>query len=104
MPIQRLSEQTLGLIGFGFISRAVASRAIALGMQVLAYSRHPDRNLGDRLGVRFADLEELLQQSDYVSLHTPLTEKTRHFMNGERNRFDEAGGRTREHSQGCTRE
>ncbi len=84
VPIHRLSEQTLGLIGFGFISRAVASRAIALDMQVVAYARHPDQNLADRLGVRLVGLEELLQQSDYVSLHTPLTEKTRHFMNAER--------------------
>ena len=84
VPIHRLSEQTLGLIGFGFISRAVASRAIALGMQVLAYSRRPDQSLADRLGVRLVGLEELLQQSDYVSLHTPLTENTRHFMNAER--------------------
>ncbi len=84
VPIHRLSEQTLGLIGFGFISKAVASRAIALGMRVLAYTGHPDQKLGGRLGIRFADLEELLGRSDYVSLHTPLTEKTRHFMNGER--------------------
>ena len=81
VPIHRLSEQTLGLIGFGFIGRAVARRATAFGMEVLVYSRHPDQNLADRAGIRFANLDEVLKRSDFVSLHIPLTDQTRHFMN-----------------------
>ena len=84
VPIHRLSDQTLGLIGFGFISQAVVCRAKAFGMEVLAYSRHPDQSLADRLGVRIAGLNGILQQADFVSLHIPLTDLTRHFMNGER--------------------
>jgi glyoxylate reductase len=64
--------QTLGIVGFGRIGRAVAERASGFAMTVL-HSRRP----GDDGG---SPLEELLERSDFVSLHTPLTPETRHLI------------------------
>jgi D-3-phosphoglycerate dehydrogenase len=80
-PIPRLSGQTLGLLGFGRIGRAVAKRALAFGMSVLASTRHPGQ--ANQTGVEFTDREDLLRRSDYVSLHVPLTDETRHTINAE---------------------
>jgi D-3-phosphoglycerate dehydrogenase len=80
-PVTRLSSQTLGLVGFGYIGRAVARRAVALGMTVLAWSRNPDAGVATQLGVVLVGKEELLSRSDYVSLHVPFTPETRHFIN-----------------------
>lgn len=70
-----LAGKTLGLIGYGRIGRLVAHLALAFGMKVLAYDViTPDRIEPD---VCLVSLEELLQNSDFVSLHTPLTTETR---------------------------
>lgn len=82
-PIRRLSTQTLGLLGFGRIGRAVAQRALAFGMTVLANTRHPERAQVEGTGVALISREELWSRSDYVSLHVPLTEETRHVINAE---------------------
>jgi glyoxylate reductase len=76
-----VSGTTLGIVGFGRIGRAVARRARGFDMQVLYTARKPlDEGEEERLGVRFAPLEELLAQSDFVSLHVPLTPETRHLI------------------------
>jgi glyoxylate reductase len=72
---------TLGLIGYGRIGRAVAKRAQGFDMHVLYYDRSSD---DDQYGAQAVDLETLLQESDFVSLHVPLTEETRHLINAER--------------------
>lgn len=74
-PMQELFGKTLGVIGFGSIGRAMTRVASALGMDVIVYTAHPSE---DRLepGMRFAPLDELLAQSDVITLHCPLTEKT----------------------------
>lgn len=82
-PIRRLSPQTLGLLGFGRIGRAVAERAVAFGMKVLANTRHPERAHVDRTGVELVSREDLWRRSDYISLHVPLTDETRHVVNAE---------------------
>jgi len=82
-PIRRLSSQTLGLLGFGRIGRAVAARATAFGMTVLGNTRHPERAQVEGLGPALISREELWSKSDYVSLHVPLTEETRHVINAE---------------------
>lgn len=69
---RRISGRTLGLIGGGGIGRAVAQRAAALGLNVLMH--HPTGKAGSVL------LPQLLAESDYVSLHLPLTETTRHLV------------------------
>ena len=73
-----VNGKTLGLIGAGNIGRAVIKVALALDMEVLVYSRTP-RDYGP--GVTCVSLEELLRRSDYVSLHCPLTDSTRHLIN-----------------------
>lgn len=74
---QRLSTQTLGLIGLGRIGGEVCRKAQALGLRVLAYTRS-GRNPG--LGCEMAELARLLADSDYVSLHAPLTAETHHLL------------------------
>lgn len=68
-----IAGKTLGLIGIGNIGKEVARRATALGMQVLAY----DPYVKAPQGVRMVDLDALLAQSDYISLHLPETEESR---------------------------
>ena len=70
---------TLGLVGYGAIGRAVAVRAVGFGMTVLAY----DQRRCDEPEIRFVPLDELLRESDIVSLHVPLASDTRGLI-GER--------------------
>jgi D-3-phosphoglycerate dehydrogenase len=73
-PMRRLSGQTLGLIGLGRIGSAVAERALALGLKVVAFTASSQTRLA---GVQPMPLEQLLKQSDFISLHAPLTDSTR---------------------------
>lgn len=65
-------NHTLGLIGFGGIGKEIAKRAVPFGMEVLYYCRHPK----DEFGAHYAELDELLARSDYVSINVPLNEST----------------------------
>lgn len=83
----RLSDRTLGIVGFGRIGQAVARRAAAgFGMRVVGWGpRRPAAESLERLGVAWAgSLEELLGEADVVSLHCPLTSETRGLINRER--------------------
>lgn len=73
--------QTLGIVGLGKIGTYVARRAKGYNMTVLYNKHSPDPEAERQLGVRFASLDELLAKSDFVSLHVPLTEETRHLIN-----------------------
>lgn len=76
-----ISGKTLGIVGLGRIGRAVARRAAGFGMKILYHSRRrmaPEREAA--LRVEYADLEGLLSESDFVSLHVPLTDKTHHLI------------------------
>jgi glyoxylate reductase len=75
---------TLGIIGLGEIGEAVARRGRGFAMDIVYTSRSAKPEAEAALGVRRATLEELLAQSDFVSVHTPLTPETRHLMNAER--------------------
>ena len=69
----------LGIIGFGRIGQALARRAAGFGMRILTHSRgNSERSLA--AGAEPCDLDELLEQSDFVSLHLPLTDETRQFI------------------------
>ncbi len=78
-PITELYGKTLGIFGFGTIGRAVAKIALAFGMDVIASTR---RNISCE-GIRFVSKEELFRESDYLSLHCPLTDETRSTVNCE---------------------
>jgi glyoxylate reductase len=77
-----IKEATLGLVGFGRIGKAVARRALGFDMRVIYYDpkekkAHPD------LRATQVDFETLLEESDFISLHTPLTLDTRHLIDAE---------------------
>lgn len=77
-PMQRLAGQTLGLFGLGRIGQAVALRARAFGLRVIA-TTSSGKDYG--VGCEMAPLEELFRQSDYLSLHAPATPTTRKVIN-----------------------
>ena len=77
-----LAGATLGLVGFGRIAAAVGRRARGFGMQLLHTARH-DHAEAEALGSRRVELDELLATSDFVSIHVPLTDETRHLIGAE---------------------
>jgi D-3-phosphoglycerate dehydrogenase len=81
-PVFRMSGRTLGLVGFGNIARQVAVRANAFGMRILFADPFVAERQFDVPGEK-VELPELLAQSDFVSLHPPLTRETSKMMNGE---------------------
>jgi glycerate dehydrogenase len=81
-PLIELAGKTMGIIGFGDIGKKVADVASAFGMKIIANSRtRTDQT--HRINFRWAPLEELLEQSDVVSLHCPLTPETTGLINKE---------------------
>ena len=71
---------TLGIVGMGKIGQAAAARAKAFGMKIVYTSRSPKPDAEAQLGATRLSLNDLLAQSDFVSLHTPLTTETRHLI------------------------
>ena len=80
VPHVEVNGKTLGVIGAGHIGRKVIQIAQALDMNILVYTRTPKE---DEKGICYVSLEELLKNSDYVSMHCPLTESTKHMINKE---------------------
>jgi glyoxylate reductase len=78
-----LAGKTLGIIGLGRIGSMVARRAAGYKMKILYNKRTRDDKLEKELGVHFADKDRLLSESDFITLHVPLTEETRHMINKE---------------------
>jgi D-3-phosphoglycerate dehydrogenase / 2-oxoglutarate reductase len=78
-----LYAKTLGLIGCGNIGALVAERALALKMKVIAYDPFLSSERAVKLGVEKVELDDLLARSDVISLHTPLTDKTRNILSAD---------------------
>jgi phosphoglycerate dehydrogenase-like enzyme len=79
-----LAGRQLGVIGTGNIGCEMLRLGQAIGMQTVAWSLHPDPAKAERLNFRYVSLEELLRTSDAVSLHTRLSDQTRHLLNADR--------------------
>ncbi|TKW67233.1 MAG: phosphoglycerate dehydrogenase [Paracoccus denitrificans] len=76
-------NKTLGLIGAGNIGSIVADRALGLKMKVLAYDPFLSEERADQLGVTKVELDELLAKADFITMHVPLTDKTRNILSRE---------------------
>ncbi|GAB1420614.1 hypothetical protein MASR2M15_07220 [Anaerolineales bacterium] len=76
-----LCHKTLGLVGYGRIGQAVASRARAFEMTVIAYDPYISPDIAAKLGIQLVSLDTLLAQSDFISLHALVTEETREIIN-----------------------
>jgi len=79
-PIQRVRNRTLGLIGFGRIARKVAEKVRGFSLQLLAFDPLVDPDVMREAEVHPVPLDELLENSDFVSVHVPLNAQTRHLL------------------------
>jgi D-3-phosphoglycerate dehydrogenase len=78
--LNRIYGETAGIVGFGWIGRAMARKCKALGMNVLVNDPYVDEHLAVEYDVEFVDKQTLLERSDYVSLHVPHLDDTHHFI------------------------
>lgn len=75
-----LHGKTVGIVGTGRIGRVFADICRGFGMRILAYDKFPTEGFADGERVRYVELDELLRESDIISLHCPLTEETHHVI------------------------
>jgi D-3-phosphoglycerate dehydrogenase len=80
LPLPRLMGQTLGFVAFGHVARAVATRARAFGVRMLAYDPFIEELVMSPYGVEAVSLDELLRQSDIISMHAPATVDAHHML------------------------
>lgn len=79
-PLIELAGKTMGIIGYGKIGQSTGAIAQAFGMKVLAYTGHPDKALENE-NMKFTQLDDVLANSDIISLHCPLFENTKGIIN-----------------------
>lgn len=80
-PLYRLRGKTLGLMAFGNIARMVASKAKVFGINVQVYDPYLDENIASEYGVSLVDFNTLINTSDFISIHAPVTPETYHVFN-----------------------
>ncbi|MBM4082526.1 MAG: HEPN domain-containing protein, partial [Planctomycetes bacterium] len=80
-PIYRMAGKTLGLLGFGNIARSLARKAQGLRFRILAHDPFVKPEVAQELGATLVDMDTLLRESDYISVHAPNTPQTRHLVN-----------------------
>jgi D-3-phosphoglycerate dehydrogenase len=83
VPIRRLEGQILGLVGLGNIPRRVVPKAKAFGFKVIAHDPFIAAAVAQELGVELVSFERLLEISDFISVHAPLTSQTRSLFNAD---------------------
>lgn len=76
-------DKVLGIIGFGRIGKEVAKRANSFGMKVLAYDPFISKDAATHVDAQYSTLEDLLKQADFITVHTPLTDETKHMISTE---------------------
>jgi D-3-phosphoglycerate dehydrogenase len=84
-PYNRVAGATIGIVGLGRIGQAVATRAVGLGMKVVAYEPYPNPEFVKQWNIELAELDPLLARSDFVSLHLPSMKETYKLFN--KNKF-----------------
>lgn len=82
-PIRRFSEQTVGVMGFGRIGRAFAAKAKGFGVRVIAYDPLIAADVIRANGAEPVDQDTIFRESDFISLHLPLTDETKHIVNAK---------------------
>jgi D-3-phosphoglycerate dehydrogenase / 2-oxoglutarate reductase len=82
-PMRRLRNRVLGLVGFGRIARRFAEKMRSFGVKVLVFDPFIDQQTAQSQGATLVSREELFAQSDFVSVHTPLTQQTRHSIGAD---------------------
>jgi D-3-phosphoglycerate dehydrogenase len=83
-PRRRLSTQTLGLVGLGQIGRQVARKIAPFIGKIVAYDPYVVQETADEYNVQLVELDHLLAQADFVSVHTPILPSTHHLINADR--------------------
>jgi len=78
-----LYGKTLGIVGLGRIGTEVAKRALSFGMKILAYDPYLSAEKAKELGIELVDLTTLFKTADYITVHTPLTDDTKHMVSGK---------------------
>ena len=78
-----LYKKTVGILGLGAIGKGVAMRAKGFSMKVLAYDPYIDRAYAEANDIEVCDFEEIISNSDFISLHLPLNEKTKNIINAD---------------------
>ena len=73
-------EKTLGVIGTGRIGKGVARRCKGFNMQILCYDKYQDDIFSKEFGAKYVDLDTLIQESDFITIHSPLTEETKNMF------------------------
>jgi D-3-phosphoglycerate dehydrogenase len=82
-PLYRIEGKTLGLVGMGRIGREVAKRAKGFGLNVIVFDKYLSPEQADAAGATLASFDDVMRNSDFISIHTPLTNETRHMVNAE---------------------
>ena len=77
----RVMGTTIGIVGLGRIGRAVATRAVGLGMKVVAFEPYPQQEFVETWRIELVELNELFAKSDYVTLHCPMSAENHHLIN-----------------------
>lgn len=78
-----LYNKILGIIGLGRIGKEVAKRALSFGMKVLAYDPFLSREVAEGLGIEVVELKDLFTRADYITVHTPMTDETKHMISAK---------------------
>ncbi|PEZ84108.1 MULTISPECIES: C-terminal binding protein [Bacillaceae] len=84
VPIHRFNEQTVGVLGFGRIPRRFIEKVKPLGFKTAAYDPFVSASDMDAVGVQKMELDEIIAEADYLSIHVPLIDDTYHLINEER--------------------
>ena len=78
--VYRIQGRTLGIVGLGHVGKQVAPRAQGMGLNVQTYDPYLDPRIAQEMGVKMVAFDELVQSSDFISLHAPLTKQTRNMF------------------------